>query len=1037
MLGPTARSLPKAWKDTLRLPKSTFPPRAPPAVDRARHLKRCTDDLYAWQRANRTDNVFTLHDGPPYANGDLHIGHALNKILKDITCRYQLSQGRRVHYVPGWDCHGLPIELKALEQQKEQRINNGGSADDYVFDFQDHAVGVRRAARTLASRTMEAQKKQFREWAIMADWENAWKTMDIGYEIKQLEVFKKMISKGLIYRRFKPVYWSPSTRTALAEAELEYRDDHVSTAAFVKFNLYSVSEHLRNKLGDDFRKIQLVIWTTLPWTLPANKAIAYNTGVDYVVVDSVSNGRLLMARSRLQQVEDLCNEQLTEVMQVKGSELAAVTYTDMLWSSREPAKPLLPADHVTAESGTGLAHLAPGHGPDDYKVCLRYEIVPFAPVDGDGKFDGTACPEQPSLLLGMAVLDDGNKAVLERVAEYGMLLAQHNYTHRYPYDWRSKKPVILRATEQWFANVGDIRQAALQSLEAVVFAPESGKNRLASFIRNRNEWCISRQRAWGVPIPALYHKHTHKALLTEESVDHITSVIKERGMDAWWSNEEFDPAWTPPLHRNASGLSSYRRGKDTMDVWFDSGTSWTQGSNNEDGENVAADVYLEGSDQHRGWFQSSLLTCVAHQTQSGSMIETAEAPFRTLVTHGFTLDQYGHKMSKSLGNVVSPWEIMEGSLLPLVRKKIGGKMSEFQDAMGPDALRLWVASCDYNKDIIISFEALKMVNNNLTKYRTTFKQLLGILHDWPPSSTPLSREKGIHHRIAIDQLEQMEATVKVHYDNFEYHKAVAEINRYVTIDLSAFYFEIIKDAAYCGTTRERQAVQETLCVILYHLQQVLAPVTPLLIEETWEHVSPRMKALYNESPLRKVWSTSEQADIRSEDDHVDLPTIVPMFMKMLAAVQNAQEQARSDKKMGSSLQSYVTFEIHSKGDLDDEGGILASFFRKYAKDLANVLVTSKADHVFGQHPNLQAVWCYAREFELLGQKVVAQIYAPQMQKCIRCWRYIAPVEAKKEDALCERCEVVVEDLRSSKPELFKERTIAPVVDECNASAGVR
>ena len=1031
MLVSRARLQLKAWKHTLNLPKSTFSPRTPSAADRVQDLKRCTDDLYSWQRVNRTARLFTLHDGPPYANGDLHIGHALNKILKDITCRFQLSQGRRIDYVPGWDCHGLPVELQVLKEQKRQDQNKHAIGGGDFLAPQTNSMAIREAARALALRTVEAQKKQFREWGIMADWGNAWKTMDTGFEVKQLEAFKKMVRKGLIYRKNKPVYWSPSTRTALAEAELEYCENHVSTAAFVKYSMCDLSNPLKKRLGKDFGEIGLLIWTTLPWTLPANRAIGYNPDTDYVIVDSAYNGRLLIARSRIEQVQEQCGEQLSEGIHLKGSDLAGATYQDPLWSSQVTVKPLLAAEHVTPDSGSGLAHLAPGHGPDDYKVCLRYGILPFAPVDESGAFDGSICPEQPSLLSGRSVMDDGNEKVLIRVAEHGMLLAQHDYKHKYPYDWRSKKPVILRATEQWFANVGDIREAALQSLESVTFSPRTGKSRLASFIQNRSEWCISRQRVWGVPIPALYHEDTNAALLTEESVDHITSVIKERGIEAWWSDAESDPVWTPAPHRKANGRSCYRRGKDTMDVWFDSGTSWTQIPKSMDGEDHVADMYLEGTDQHRGWFQSSLLTHIAHQTAASDAVNPTQAPFRALVTHGFALDKCGHKMSKSLGNVVSPQEIMEGSLLPPLRKKINGNLTEFKDAMGSDALRLWVASSDYTKDVVISPEALKTVNNTLTKYRTTFKQLLGILHDWPLSADDRSSRDqssldvyGIHHSIAIWHLEQMKATVRNHYSSLEYHKAVAEISRYVTVDLSAFYFETIKDAAYCGTIQERRMVHETLSVVLYQLQQVFTPIMPLLVEETWGHLSLQAKAVYAESPFQSTWESGYKSAILSEDVRADLSTHAPMFMKMLAAVQNAQEQARSDKKMGSSVQSYVTFEIYGKGDGSDPEDALALFFCKYAKDLANILVTSKVDYVFGHQLSLKAEWCYTKEFELLGQKVVAHVYTPTMQKCVRCWRYLAPVEALKEEALCGRCEGVFEELRSSQPELFQERAIA-------------
>ena len=1022
MLGHKARNLPRAWKDTLKLPKSTLPPRIPSVADRARQLQKCTDDLYTWQRANRTGNDFVLHDGPPYANGDLHIGHALNKILKDITCRIQLSQGKRVSYVPGWDCHGLPIELKALEKQKKIRLGlngDGGGNTGSASSQKDDALSIRNAARELAQKTVETQKAQFKEWGIMADWDKAWKTMDRAFEVKQLGVFKKMVSKGLIYRRFKPVYWSPSTRTALAEAELEYRDDHVSNAAFVKFPLSTVANGLRNKLRGDLSTIFCVIWTTLPWTLPANKAIGFNPGVEYAVVKSLNHGTLLLARSRLHQVEEHCGEQFSEVLVFQGSELNGATYADTLWSIAAVTRPLLSANHVTADSGSGLAHLAPGHGPDDYSLCLTHNIPPVAPVDDNGAFDMTACPEHPSVLSGKYVIGEGNQAVLDRVAEHGMLLIQHRYKHKYPYDWRSKKPVIIRATEQWFANVGDIQQAALQSLEKVHFVPPGGRKRLESFIHNRTEWCISRQRAWGVPIPALYHKDTGETLLSEESVDHIISVIGERGIEAWWSDDALDPIWTLPEMRDAAGHTEYSRGKDTMDVWFDSGTSWTQTNPDGNADNHVADAYLEGSDQHRGWFQSSLLTHTAYQSSS-STSAMVESPFRSLITHGFALDQYGRKMSKSEGNVVSPREIMDGSLLSPIRKRINGKMTELRDCMGVDALRLWVASCDFTKDVTISPEALKTINSTLVKYRTTFKQLLGILDDWDADVEISTVSLRMNHKVAMFQLEEMESGVRTHYMNLDYHKAVAEINRYITVDLSAFYFETIKDAAYCGTREERRMAQTTLEIILLVLQNVLAPITPLLVQESWDHMPEALRRRQENSPFESSWlvKTRSNANILGVSDSENLRNDTLHLMTIVTAIQSTQEQARSDKKMGSSLQSDILLEVEDR----DDGRIdhVSSLLSGYQQDLATILVVSRAEFTAGKATLPNAEWHYTKNFELLGQNVVAHIYAPQEQKCVRCWRYLAPVTAKKEEALCSRCESVLDELRSHKPELFDD-----------------
>lgn len=999
MLGPKARSLPLSWKNTLKLPKSTFPPRGPSSVERTQLLKQCTEDLYAWQRANLTGEEFILHDGPPYANGDLHVGHALNKILKDITCRFQLLQQKRVDFVPGWDCHGLPIEIKALEQWREQESNGTALVGKGTEHELRDPLRTRQIARALAQKTLEKQKAQFKGWGIMADWENPWTTMDEGFEIKQLGVFNKMVSKGLIYRRFKPVYWSPSTRTALAEAELEYRDDHVSTAAFVIFPLDTLSDGLRSKLEGQSKDLSCVIWTTLPWTLPANRAIGYSPETEYVITQSSRYGHLLMARSRLREVGRQCEEQLDEILHIKGVALAGTTYHDSTWSAKHQVRRFVPAEHVTDESGSGLAHLAPGHGPDDYRVCLKYNISPFAPVDEAGAFDQTACPQNPSLLASKYVMEDGNEAVLEKLAKSGKLLLRHKYVHKYPYDWRSKKPVILRATEQWFANVGDIQDSAIRSLKKVTFVPLSGRTRLESFIRNRTEWCISRQRAWGVPIPALYHKDTGDALLTEQSVQHIITVIKNRGINAWWSNDEFDPAWTPVKDRDSNGQTSFRRGKDTMDVWFDSGTSWTQTNGKTDPQQSMADLYLEGSDQHRGWFQSSLLTHTAYQA-STKTAPHVKAPFKALVTHGFTLDQHGRKMSKRDGNIISPQEIIDGSLLPMIKKNIGGKMTTFKDDMGPDALRLWVASCDFTKDVSISPEALKTVNSTLAKFRTTFKQLLGIgvLDGYDISSIGPDLQPSLNHTIAAHHLVRMKTAVLSHYENFDYHKAVAEIARYVNVDLSAFYFETMKDAIYCGTSQERRSAQIILADIRVTLLEVLAPVAPVLVQEVFNHTPDHIRD--SDDPPHCYGSKR----IPLLDDSIG-ETEVQSIMSILSAIQSAQEQARSEKKMGSSLQCYVIIEVPE--NKQDKQSPLASLLLRHQQDLATTFIVSQTDVVIENMKSLEAEWHYTRHVDISGETATVHVYAPYKQKCVRCWRYIALMEAKKEEALCGRCEEVV------------------------------
>ena len=1013
MLG-SARVAPKSWSSTLSLPRSAFPPRAILA-DRPKYLKRCTDELYARQRGKLTGDTFTLHDGPPYANGSLHVGHALNKILKDILCRFKLSQGYRVEFVPGWDCHGLPIELKAIEQHASLGQDSNSAS---------RAVDVRSAARRLAEEAVEKQKRSFQRWAIMADWDHAWTTMDKGFEIKQLAVFSDLVKKGLIYRRFKPVYWSPSTRTALAEAELEYKDNHISTAAFVKYPMRKLPKAIRHF---EETRLNALIWTTTPWTLPANKAIAFHTELEYAIVKSERNGILLVAKLRIKEVERACNETFSVLCTIQGSELRDAMYHDIAFTREE--RPFLHADFVSAESGSGLVHLAPGHGMDDYQLCLRHNITAFAPVDDEGRFTSRASPFDPNLLCGKEALYDGNRTVIMVLSSRGLLLKNYKYKHKYPYDWRSKQPVIIRATEQWFADIGGVQDAALHSLDSVAFIPEGGKERLRSFVKNRTEWCISRQRSWGVPIPALYDKETGEAVLTKPSIDHILKVIEDRGLDAWWTDDASDPAWVLPslLSPDVSRRkASFIRGRDTMDVWFDSGTSWTQlkGSVTEPNKPLA-DVYLEGSDQHRGWFQSSLLTYIAQRQATGNCT-TPQAPFRTLITHGFTLDGHSRKMSKSIGNTISPDEIMDGTLLPPLKRKAKHKKGLVSpsekiayDAMGPDALRLWAASCDFTNDVTISPTILKAIHGTLSKYRVTFKLLLGMLDDFDPQATIKSFEHlGTVNQIALTQLGQAIEKILLHYEQFDFNRAVHEINRYINTDLSSFYIESIKDTIYADSrsARSRIEAQSVLLQIYSGLQAVLYPITPLLIEEVLDYAPVLLK----QSPGIPLISQPVMADIigLSKCHDRDLEKNFSWLLKVNGAVKIAQEEARAAKKMGSSLQSEVLFQVCEAHKTNNP-----SAFESLTQNRSNLETILVVSGVNVSRSALSAAvesagWSYRAEFELLGSKVVAHIHTPQKLKCIRCWKYHADVEDGTEDALCKRCKEVTEELAKRRPDLF-------------------
>lgn len=702
-----------------------------------------------------------------------------------------MQQGKRVTYRPSWDCHGLPIEMKALG------ADNGKGMSP---------VKIRDQAKRLATKTITEQLNGFRSFGVMAEWDNKWTTMDSGYETRQLRVFQKLVRHGLIYRKHKPVYWSTSTRTALAEAELEYKDDHQSTAAYVKYPIVSDYGSILGSLKIE-GPLYAVIWTTTPWTLPANKVIAVHDDISYSVLRADGNG-LLVASSRVDAILQFVPSAEVIMEGIPGSKLRGLQYHNKLQGKSSSPQPIIHAEFVTKDSGTGLVHSAPGHGQEDYEVCSKLGIEAFAPITDDGHFTSDAFPDDPKRLTSApTILDGGSQAVLEIMDD--SVLGTHTLCHKYPYDWRTKQPVIIRATAQWFADVGSIKDDALEALKSVRFVPESARNRLENFVKGRSEWCISRQRSWGVPIPALYDANGD-AVMTEESIEHIISVMQQRTSQAWFSDDPDEPAWIAP-----SLQGTYRRGTDTMDVWFDSGSSWTETLG-------PANVYLEGSDQHRGWFQSSLLTYVASQKSDGKTGSEIQPPFKTLVTHGFTLDDQGKKMSKSLGNTIAPEQVMEGTLLPPIKPK--GKGTPRPDALGADALRLWAASSDFTKDIMIGPSVLQPVHSALIKYRTILKMLVGSLHQSSRKS-PVSKLD----QIALMQLSDTMNQVREAYSNFEFHRGIQIINNWVANDLSATYLEALKDRLYCG---DGGGIVEPIFV---GFLRMLAPVTPILVEEVWAH----------------------------------------------------------------------------------------------------------------------------------------------------------------------------------------------------------
>ncbi|WPG97447.1 isoleucyl-trna synthetase like protein [Acrodontium crateriforme] len=1044
------------WSQTLALPKSSFPARASPE-DLVRYRTRCAGDLYSWQRSNRpskksdaeegaaeTDNEFVLHDGPPYANGPAHLGHALNKVLKDLILRFELARGKRVAYRPGWDCHGLPIELKALQAARAK----GASDKDTDSGAGLNAAEIRKIARGLAIRTVQTQSESFRSWGVMGEWARPYTTMDRDFEVGQLAVFGAMVSNGLVSRHHRPVYWSPSSRTALAEAELEYDDAHKCTAAFVKMPFVRLPTVLQNLAGVKPGNISALIWTTTPWTLPANKALAVNNEIQYMLVKfSSSSGEtddhvMIIAKDRIEHVlthlpEGTLATHIGEPF--TGAQLAAGNPT--CWNMFLAAEsPLVSADFVTASSGTGIVHMAPDHGMEDYQVCQQRGIdASTYSVDGEGRYSTDAKFVEPhySKLVGLEVETAGASKVLDIIAsprehirpevyasDSSLLLASHNFTHKNPIDWRTKKPVIVRATAQWFADVSAITDRALTSLQNVKFLPETGKTRLSSFISGRSQWCISRQRAWGVPIPALYHKETGEVCVREESIKHITSVIEERGSDAWFSDPADDPAWLLP------GMDSqlWTRGQDTMDVWFDSGTTWTL-LKKRDGKPLS-DVCLEGTDQHRGWFQSSLLTSIAVQ----DLDEKPHAPYNHVITHGFVLDGEGKKMSKSLGNVIAPNEVMAGTLLPPLkaRKQKGKAKTAAQndaklkhDAMGPDVLRLWVASSDYTRDISVSEHVLQEVQQALQKYRVTFKFLLGVLADHPPSrlDSSLLNNLSFADRVILHRLSTCKTAVYRAYSEYHFHRAIKEINSLIYNDLSAFYFEICKDRMYAGDEQVRRRTQAVLVTVLQDLMQMLAPVTPHLLEEIWDFMPEALKTSQSETgasvvskidenlhPLRQVWkqdahSTSETACGFWDSD---AEALLAAFNPISAATKLAQEELRRAGHLKSGLACSVIVKLPQSTD--------ASLLRTLQtmavdEELAELLVVSQAKLIVsdGESHSEPATWKHEQTFDLQTKESSIHgsvvVLPPEGEKCIRCWKFVA----EEEKVPCGRCRNVMRD----------------------------
>jgi len=970
------------YSKTVNLPQTGFnqranSPKREPELQNFWKEKRVYERLYEESKGAQ----FVLHDGPPYANGDLHIGHALNKILKDFINRYKILQGNKVRFVPGWDCHGLPIELKVLQSLK-------GDAKKDLTPFK-----LRKKAAAFARKTVDSQRESFKRYGIWADWEEPYLTLEPAYEAAQIEAFAAMVKGGHIYRGRKPVNWSPSSRTALAEAELEYPEGHKSKSMYAAFTVTSPAEALKEHADN----LKVSVWTTTPWTIPANLAVAVNEALDYVVVKH-GDVKLIVAKELTATLakklagEDEEEAKLEVVAEMKGKDLTGTKYKHPLYERESEI--VVGGDYITTESGTGLVHTAPGHGVEDYQTGLKYGLELLSPVDDAGKFTAEAGED----LVGKSVLSDGNDAVIEMMKAAGALLKVEPYGHKYPYDWRTKKPTIFRATDQWFASVENFRSEALAAIDTVTWIPEVGKKRITPMVEGRSDWCISRQRAWGVPIPVFYHKESGDPLLTEESIEHVRAIIAEHGSDAWWSMDTAE--LLPPSHQ--AEAEDWERGRDTMDVWFDSGSSWNGVAKSWGGGQALgypADMYLEGSDQHRGWFQSSLLTSVAAQ---------GKAPYKTVLTHGFVLDEKGFKMSKSLGNVVDPKQVIDG-----------GKNQKLEPAYGADVLRLWVSSVDYSGDVRVGGNIMKQVSDAYRKIRNTLRYLIGNMYDFDPAKDTVPyKELASVDKWMLGQVTKVQAEVQEAFETFQFYRASQAIQAFCITDLSNFYLDVAKDRLYISEPSDprRRSCQTVLKVVMEALLSCIAPLLPHMAEDVWLNVP---WATEHDSVFQAGWKKLDYApheearwaQLRSVRDDVNV----------------CMEAARTSKLIGASLEAAVYVHCADKGlrevlsSLLVEGSHLqhpvAESFNA-VDDLRFILLASQV-HLVDSPEEVSAACDEAHTNPLARSEsgCFVGVTKASGSKCERCWFYDDNVGTHSgHDNVCPRCGAAVQARKDDEEE---------------------